>query len=749
MRKSCLVLVLLLAAVSLVQALPGQYFKATAKSLSNFHARPAPAIALVGSLKTVTSVWFTSNGAPTHVSLQGEILTWAANCLPNDTLQWEIWIDTNHNGLFDSTGANQDTYFAGYSVANGDTLSQQGLPDTTAVTDNEIVAAMKNGFAPALYWFKAVSLVDGSSAFDSVRVTTMVSPWATVSGHVHVPGDSALQGNLWLEADLYTGGDGGGPGTFWAALTDSFGNYTINMDNTYLDTLWGIGYLSDIVAVSGVYAAPGDTIIRVTGGDYTGVNFAYTAATDSITGEVIDELGMPLSMAVYVYAQQGNLQKEIQTSGSHYQLFFTTADTGTWRLGCYMGEGAPYMSPSQVELQPAGSGHLVHDFIAYRATDAITGTVTEQGGIPSQVYRIQAWSDSLQISAQALTDPSTGVYTLMVSDSSSYNVGISTWDNEYPIPDGWTAIPIGYSNVNPPASGKNFDLSPATTFITGQITQDVGDAQPIDYGQTWVQASPIYGGSQFQSQPNMAGQYSIPVAPDSYNVWIGSAGFLFTPSQYQNVGVIQDETILNKNFIANYGHCRVEVNLIGYPADYTNWMSASDELSWPNAYQANVEVNNSGNYNLYICNSTGWNVWAPNATGYNVSPGNYNIGDITHSDTYRGVYTFTYMPTGVEGEPKDRPMPTVFKLSQNSPNPSSGRTRIDYQLPQTAGVSLVIYNILGQEVRRYNLGSQQPGYYSVDWDGRDENGRTAVAGVYLYRLQAGGDKAIRRMMVLR
>ena len=745
MKKFCLVLALLLAALSLAQALPAQPFKAKAQGLRNFHPRTSSAIARTGNFKTVSSVWFTSNGAPTHASPQGQILTWAANCLTNDTLQWELWIDSNKNGLFDSLGANQDLQLFVYSVANGDTLSQQGLPDTTAVPDNEIVNALKNGFAPALYWMRAISLVDGSSAFDSVRVTPMVSPWATVSGHVHVPGDSALQQNLWVETGVSAGGD---DGIFWATLTDSFGNYTINMDNTYLDTLWDIGGLQD----KGGYLAPGDTTIRVNGGSYTGVNFAYTVATDSVTGEVRDELGALLSITNFeVYAQQDNRQKYTQPSNGHYQLFFATADTGTWRLGCGWDGGEPYMNPSQFDAQPAGAGHLVRDFKIFRATDSIKGTVTEQGGLPSRVYRIYAWSDSLQISASALTDPATGDYKLMVSDSSDYNVGISNWDGDYPIPDGWTVNPSGYSNVNPPATGKNFDLSPATEFIEGQITQDPGDAQPIDYDQTWVQAWPTYGGSGTQAQPNISGQYSIPVAPNTYNVqaWCNSGGFLFTPSQYQNVDVILNDTIRNIDFLANYGHCQVEVNLIGYPADSTYWMSASDELSWPNAYQANLQVNGPGIYDLYICNANGWNVWAPGIAGYNVSPGSYYIGDITHPDTYRGVYTFTYTPTGVEGEPKERPIPTVFKLSQNSPNPASGRTRIDYQLPQSDQVSMVIYNILGQEVRKYGLGFQQPGYYSIDWDGRDQNGRKSSAGVYLYRLQVGSNTAIKKMTVLR
>ncbi len=131
-----------------------------------------------------------------------------------------------------------------------------------------------------------------------------------------------------------------------------------------------------------------------------------------------------------------------------------------------------------------------------------------------------------------------------------------------------------------------------------------------------------------------------------------------------------------------------------------------------------------------------------------VSPGYYNIGDITHSDTYRGVLTFIYTPTGVEGEPKDRTMPTVFKLSQNSPNPVRGTTSISYQLPKPAKVSVVIYNILGQAVKNINEGSKEAGYYNIKWDGRDNRNSLLGNGIYFYRLQAGEYSATKKLVLM-
>ncbi len=54
----------------------------------------------------------------------------------------------------------------------------------------------------------------------------------------------------------------------------------------------------------------------------------------------------------------------------------------------------------------------------------------------------------------------------------------------------------------------------------------------------------------------------------------------------------------------------------------------------------------------------------------------------------------------------------------------------------------------GQVVRTLVEEAQQPGRYAVRWDGRDERGVEAGSGVYLYRLQAGAQVQVRRMVLL-
>lgn len=90
--------------------------------------------------------------------------------------------------------------------------------------------------------------------------------------------------------------------------------------------------------------------------------------------------------------------------------------------------------------------------------------------------------------------------------------------------------------------------------------------------------------------------------------------------------------------------------------------------------------------------------------------------------------------------------PVAFSLGQNYPNPFNPATTIRYTLPEQANVRLVIYNVLGQEVRTLVNELQSPGAYSVVWNGTDHVGRFVASGIYFYRIDAGVFDTTRRML---
>jgi len=104
---------------------------------------------------------------------------------------------------------------------------------------------------------------------------------------------------------------------------------------------------------------------------------------------------------------------------------------------------------------------------------------------------------------------------------------------------------------------------------------------------------------------------------------------------------------------------------------------------------------------------------------------------------------FSFDITDVE---TDKPIP--FRLYGNFPNPFNPTTRISYSLDDGADVRIDIYNVLGQHVRSIDHGYREPGYYTALWDGRDDRGWASSAGVYLYRLSAGGRSLTSKMLMV-
>ena len=99
-------------------------------------------------------------------------------------------------------------------------------------------------------------------------------------------------------------------------------------------------------------------------------------------------------------------------------------------------------------------------------------------------------------------------------------------------------------------------------------------------------------------------------------------------------------------------------------------------------------------------------------------------------------------------------IPEETALLANYPNPFNPETWMPYQLAESAEVTLTIYDMNGQLVRRLALGHQAAGMYrsrsrAVYWDGRNQLGESVASGLYFYTLTAGEFSATRRMLILK
>ena len=95
------------------------------------------------------------------------------------------------------------------------------------------------------------------------------------------------------------------------------------------------------------------------------------------------------------------------------------------------------------------------------------------------------------------------------------------------------------------------------------------------------------------------------------------------------------------------------------------------------------------------------------------------------------------------------PKPEKFLLTQNYPNPFNPTTKIRYHVPRDEHVSVTIYNMMGQVVNTLVDKSHEPGYYLIEWNGRNLWGNEVSTGLYIYRLQSDTKVLTKRMVKLK
>ena len=105
------------------------------------------------------------------------------------------------------------------------------------------------------------------------------------------------------------------------------------------------------------------------------------------------------------------------------------------------------------------------------------------------------------------------------------------------------------------------------------------------------------------------------------------------------------------------------------------------------------------------------------------------------------VHMIVSTTVGIEDE---FPLPTVYSLYQNFPNPFNPSTTIKYSIPNEGRVSLTVFNLLGEEVTTLVNEEQSAGNYKVEF-----NISSLPSGVYFYQLKAGTFVSTRKMLLIR
>jgi subtilisin-like proprotein convertase family protein len=100
---------------------------------------------------------------------------------------------------------------------------------------------------------------------------------------------------------------------------------------------------------------------------------------------------------------------------------------------------------------------------------------------------------------------------------------------------------------------------------------------------------------------------------------------------------------------------------------------------------------------------------------------------------------------GIMGnEPVSTNIPEVYRLYQNYPNPFNPVTNIKFDLPKTSPVKIVVYDILGREVRTLVNEVRNAGSYELNFDATN-----IASGTYIYRIEAGDFVDVKKMVLIK
>ena len=277
-------------------------------------------------------------------------------------------------------------------------------------------------------------------------------------------------------------------------------------------------------------------------------------------------------------------------------------------------------------------------------------------------------------------------------------------------------------------------------------------------GQTYI---PAYGINDIgQMQPGQG-----------YYVYMESAGQLIYPSSHlAKVTMALSDTTQHFKFISRTSENAVVVVPSSIAPSYADGtpLEAGDEIG---------VFTTAG----MCCGGTVWDgtnkaitVWGDNSQTAEVD--GFSVGDTLHfriwqkttdteffatsgfQDGHPPVYQvngFSVLTSLVATSPvttlekADSAMPAEFALLQNYPNPFNPITEIRFQLSESTQLRLDVYNLSGQHIRSLLNVKRQPGYYSVRWDARDDNGVLVPSGVYIYRLLTLRHVVSKKMILLK
>jgi flagellar hook assembly protein FlgD len=97
----------------------------------------------------------------------------------------------------------------------------------------------------------------------------------------------------------------------------------------------------------------------------------------------------------------------------------------------------------------------------------------------------------------------------------------------------------------------------------------------------------------------------------------------------------------------------------------------------------------------------------------------------------------------------DKNYPDTYSLSNSYPNPFNPTTHFQYGLPEQSDVRVVIYDVVGRQIKHWTMQGQKAGWYEIIWDGTNSQNQKVSTGIYIYQMRAGEFVETKKMVFMK
>ena len=94
-------------------------------------------------------------------------------------------------------------------------------------------------------------------------------------------------------------------------------------------------------------------------------------------------------------------------------------------------------------------------------------------------------------------------------------------------------------------------------------------------------------------------------------------------------------------------------------------------------------------------------------------------------------------------------VPNDFALHPNYPNPFNPSTNIDFDIVKDGHTKIVVYDIMGRQIKNLIGENMKAGYHTIAWNGKNDSGNNVSAGVYLCTLSTSSFTKTIKLLLLK